>query len=151
MTNAKLEAIKNRSSLNIKSGRVMMEVKDRDWLFATITNLLKGDNEMTNLEQYQKDAAVTRNKGENEIVNYGLGITGEAGEVADIIKKASFHGHELDIPELEKELGDVLWYLANIASVAGLDLSDIAEKNINKLKKRYPEGFSEERSINREA
>ena len=103
-----------------------------------------------NMNKYQQYAGVTRNKDVNEIVNYGLGITGEAGEVADIIKKAAFHGHELDIPELEKELGDVLWYLANIASVVGLDLSDIAEKNINKLKKRYPEGFSEERSVNRE-
>jgi NTP pyrophosphatase (non-canonical NTP hydrolase) len=105
---------------------------------------------MMNIDQYQKEAARTGNNHIYAIANYGLGLTGEAGEVADIIKKTVFHGHELDLVELEKELGDVLWYLANIATVSGLNLSDIAEKNIEKLKKRYPEGFSQERSINRD-
>jgi NTP pyrophosphatase (non-canonical NTP hydrolase) len=79
----------------------------------------------------------------------GLGAAGEAGEIADHIKKHIAHGHELDHEKLIKEIGDELWYLAELATLLGIDLSTIAMKNVEKLKKRYPEGFSEERSINR--
>lgn len=79
----------------------------------------------------------------------GLGLTGEAGEVADIIKKTIGHGHELNINDLVKELGDVLWYVAEICELINIPMSSVAAKNITKLKKRYPEGFDEERSINR--
>ena len=79
-----------------------------------------------------------------------LGITGEAGEVADNVKKHLGHGHDLNREELIKELGDVLWYVAELSTLLGEPMSEIAERNIRKLKKRYPEGFSEERSINRE-
>lgn len=99
--------------------------------------------------EYQELAARTANEHDNELVNYGLGIAGEAGEVADLIKKAIFHGHVIDKVEIEKELGDVLWYLTNIARLAGLSLDDVAEANIAKLRKRYPQGFSTEASINR--
>ncbi|WGF40274.1 MULTISPECIES: nucleoside triphosphate pyrophosphohydrolase family protein [Lysinibacillus] len=102
-----------------------------------------------NLNEYQLLATRTAAKHDNELVNYGLGIAGEAGEVADLIKKAMFHGHVIDHVEVKKELGDVMWYLANIARLAGLSLDEIAEANIEKLKKRYPDGFSTEASINR--
>lgn len=78
-----------------------------------------------------------------------LGLAGEAGEFANLIKKESAHGHEITDHEYADELGDVLWYLAEAASACGLSLGDIATQNVEKLKKRYPEGFSEERSINR--
>ncbi|WP_107838403.1 nucleoside triphosphate pyrophosphohydrolase family protein [Metasolibacillus meyeri] len=102
-----------------------------------------------NFNEYQELAARTANEHEGELVNYGLGIAGEAGEVADLIKKAIFHGHTINNVEVKKELGDVLWYLANIARLAGLELNDIAQANIDKLKKRYPTGFNREASINR--
>jgi NTP pyrophosphatase (non-canonical NTP hydrolase) len=79
----------------------------------------------------------------------GLGVAGEAGEVADIIKKHVGHAHPLDETKLKKELGDVLWYVADLARTLGVRLSDVAQMNIDKLKERYPEGFSTERSINR--
>jgi NTP pyrophosphatase (non-canonical NTP hydrolase) len=79
----------------------------------------------------------------------GLGIAGEAGEVADMIKKHVGHGHPLDKEKLSKELGDALWYVQEISEVLDIPLEDIAAGNILKLMKRYPEGFSEERSINR--
>jgi NTP pyrophosphatase (non-canonical NTP hydrolase) len=79
-----------------------------------------------------------------------LGIAGEAGEVADYIKKVLGHGHPLDIDKLRNELGDVLWYVAVMAHHLNLDFEDVARQNIAKLKKRYPEGFSTEKSINRE-
>jgi NTP pyrophosphatase (non-canonical NTP hydrolase) len=103
-----------------------------------------------NLNEYQELASRTANEHDKELANYGLGITGEAGEVADIIKKHMFHGHDLDKQELLKELGDVLWYVSNIARISGLPFELVAQTNINKLKRRYPEGFSTERSVNRD-
>jgi NTP pyrophosphatase (non-canonical NTP hydrolase) len=71
-----------------------------------------------------------------------LGLAGEAGEVADLVKKAVFHGHPIELPGLAEELGDVLWYVAALCSKFDLDLSEIMRANIEKLRLRYPEGFS---------
>ena len=81
-----------------------------------------------------------------------LGLSGESGEIADHVKKVMFHGHPLDEAtrdKIAKELGDILWYCAMGARGIGLGLSDIATMNVEKLKKRYPEGFSTENSLNR--
>lgn len=102
-----------------------------------------------NFQEYQELSARTANDHEYKLANYGLGIAGEAGEVADLIKKAIFHGHSIKTTEVKKELGDVLWYLSQIASSAGLTLEEIAIANIEKLKKRFPNGFSVEDSIKR--
>lgn len=81
----------------------------------------------------------------------GLGLSGEAGEVADYLKKVLGHGHGYDREKHAKELGDVLWYVADQASAAGLSLQDIADRNVGKLAARYPDGFSLEKSVNRAA
>ena len=82
---------------------------------------------------------------------YGaLGLAGESGEVAEIIKKWAFHGHLFNKQELEKELGDVAWYLAIAAHKAGLSLNEVLEHNLEKLEKRYPDGYSSERSVSRD-
>ncbi|QLK85585.1 nucleoside triphosphate pyrophosphohydrolase family protein [Staphylococcus sp. 17KM0847] len=81
--------------------------------------------------------------------NYALGLTGEAGEVADLIKKHIFHGHELEREAIVKELGDVLWYLSSLAHVCDITLDEVAEQNIEKLTKRYPNGFNYHDSIYR--
>jgi len=102
---------------------------------------------------YQLLALRTENKQptqEKRLTNAGLGLAGESGEFADHIKKIYYHGHELDEITLAKELGDVLWYLAIAADAIGLTLEDIATGNILKLQNRYPDGFDQERSINRE-
>ncbi len=78
-----------------------------------------------------------------------LGLNGEAGEVAEKIKKAFFHGHDLDRDKLKKELGDVLWYVAVMADALDMPLGEVAQHNIDKLARRYPEGFSQSRSRNR--
>lgn len=83
------------------------------------------------------------------LLNGALGLTGEAGEVADLIKKHFFHGHDLDIDTLVKEIGDVCWYVALLCTAIGEDMESVMSKNIEKLKTRYPEGFSSEASINR--
>lgn len=87
---------------------------------------------------------------ERTLMYTALGLNGEAGETAELIKKALFHGHELDGDKIKKELGDVLWYTAVMADALGLSLEAIAQQNIDKLAARYPEGFSHERSRNRD-
>lgn len=105
--------------------------------------------------EYQQLAERTAKGGQKGTVlmrfaNFGMGLAGEAGETCDYLKKVVFHGHELDKQTLSKELGDVLWYVATIATTAGLTMDEVAWTNIEKLRQRYPEGFSEDRSKNRE-
>jgi NTP pyrophosphatase (non-canonical NTP hydrolase) len=104
------------------------------------------------LNEYQQLSKRTLNAElilEDQLVNYSLGVAGEAGEVADIVKKAVYHGHLLDKDEIVKELGDVLFYVAAIASTLHISLDEIAEKNVEKLLKRYPNGFSQKASLER--
>ena len=106
-----------------------------------------------NINEYQQKAMRTLNKelSEKEIlVNAALGLCGEAGEAADMIKKHIFHNHELDRDSLIKELGDVAWYIAEAATALGVSLEDVFRKNIEKLQKRYPDGFDYQKSINRD-
>jgi NTP pyrophosphatase (non-canonical NTP hydrolase) len=101
------------------------------------------------LNEYQAQAARTSNRflGMREkIIGYALGLSGESGEVADRVKKFVAQGHDLDFEKIRDELGDVLWYVAELARAIGYSLSDVAESNVSKLRARYPEGFSEERS-----
>lgn len=84
-----------------------------------------------------------------EVCNYALGLISESGEVSDLVKKQLFHGHEIDKEKIEDELGDVLWYMSNLATKYGISLKGIAIRNIEKLKARYPDGFDVEKSINR--
>lgn len=84
------------------------------------------------------------------LMNAALGLCGESGEFADIMKKHIYQGHKLDQYHLAKELGDILWYVALGASGLGLSLESIMRTNVNKLRKRYPEGhFDVEKSQNR--
>lgn len=107
-----------------------------------------------NFNDYQELAQRTANKAltnAEKIENGCMGLCGEAGECIDHLKKASFQGHSLNKQQLAKELGDVLWYCAELASGLGMKLDDIAQENIDKLRKRYPEGFAAEKSLHREA
>ena len=81
----------------------------------------------------------------------GLGLAGEAWEVVDLLKKHLFHGHPLDTEKLTRELGDVLWYVAELSTALGVKLSIVAQRNLEKLAARYPDGFDPARSQNREA
>lgn len=85
------------------------------------------------------------------LTNAALGLCGESGEFADIMKKHIYQGHELDSDHLAKELGDILWYVSLGAAGLGLSLETIMRMNVNKLRKRYPEGhFDPEKSQHRE-
>lgn len=83
------------------------------------------------------------------LLNGVLGLTGEAGEVSDLIKKGIFHEKGIDKEHLEKELGDVMWYIALICHTCSFNLDEIMQMNIDKLKARYPEGFDTTRANNR--
>jgi len=105
------------------------------------------------LDEYQKISSRTM-YGEDTPIElrhavYGLGLAAEAGEVADEIKKRIGHGHGREGFDLAKELGDVLWYVAAVATEHDLSLTDIAQANIDKLLKRYPDGFNTEDSKRR--
>lgn len=80
-----------------------------------------------------------------------LGLAGEAGELLDLFKKVIFHGKSLDEVHAKKELGDVLWYVAEIAHSMGWNLDEVMQMNIDKLRARYPEGFDEDHSNHRMA
>lgn len=104
------------------------------------------------INEYQNLAMTTLNPALSEkdvLINGVMGLCGESGETIDIVKKWLAQGHELDKEKLAKELGDICWYLAETATALGLSLEDIMAANIEKLKKRYPEGFDTERSVNR--
>lgn len=107
------------------------------------------------INEYQKAALRTANGMSHKnildkIMNGALGLTGESGEVADMLKKHCYQGHALDTEHVAKELGDIAWYIAFTADALGYDLETILQMNVDKLRKRYPDGFSEERSIHRE-
>ena len=104
------------------------------------------------INEYQKLAMKTLNPELTErdvLINGVMGLCGEAGEAIDIVKKHLAQGHPLDKEALAKELGDICWYVAETAQVLGYDLETVMTMNIEKLKKRYPDGFRSEDSINR--
>ena len=105
------------------------------------------------VNEYQRLAMTTLNPELNKkdvLINSVMGLCGESGEAIDIVKKWMAHGHQLDKEHLARELGDIAWYLAEAATALDMDLEDILRANIEKLRKRYPEGFSSAASIHRE-
>ena len=98
------------------------------------------------LNEYQKFAAcgiLPATLEREPVVGYALGLAGEAGEVVDDIKKRVFHGRDVPIEHTAEELGDVLWYVANIATQYNLSLQDIIEQNVKKLRVRYASKYDE--------
>lgn len=101
------------------------------------------------VNEYQELAMTTLNADlskKDVLINSVMGLCGESGEAIDIVKKWLAQGHELDKEHLAKELGDIAWYLAEAATALDLSLEEILRANIEKLKKRYPEGFDAKRS-----
>ena len=107
-----------------------------------------------NINDYQAQAMTTLNPAlsrKEVLINSVMGLCGESGEAIDIVKKHLAQGHELDREKLIGELGDIAWYLAETAHALGVSLDEVLTRNIDKLKRRYPEGFDESRSIHRDA
>ena len=96
-----------------------------------------------NLKEYQKFCKATAQKFKNrekEIMTWGLGVTGEAGDLAGCIKKTFSHNND-QTDGIKENLGDTLWYIAMICNFFDWDFEEVLEENIEKLKKRYPQGF----------
>lgn len=101
---------------------------------------------------YQRQAMTTLNPAlsrKDILINGVMGLCGESGEAIDLVKKHLHQGHELDKEKLAKELGDIAWYLAETAWALDIPLEQILRENLEKLQKRYPDGFDPERSLNR--
>lgn len=104
------------------------------------------------VNEYQKMALITLNPAlgkQDVLINGVMGLCGESGEAIDIVKKHLAQGHPLDREGLIKELGDVAWYLAETAYALDVSLDEVFQRNIDKLKARYPEGFDASRSVER--
>lgn len=104
------------------------------------------------LNEYQSQAMATLNPALNKkdvLINSVMGLCGESGEAIDIVKKWLAQGHDLDKDHLVKELGDIAWYLAEAATALDIPLETVFQENLDKLKKRYPQGFDTQRSQTR--
>ncbi len=85
------------------------------------------------------------------LINWALGLCNEAGELAGQVKHAVFHGEDVNLAEIAKEAGDVLWYLSALLYTAGIDMGACAELNAAKLQHRHGGSYSSEGSVNRHA
>lgn len=103
-------------------------------------------NEYQTLAQRTSNTTAKSDKLENAL----LGLSGEVGELCDHYKKYMYQGHDIDYDHMIEEAGDVLWYLSELADGLDISLEDIAIRNIEKLARRYPDGFDPERSMHRE-
>ena len=90
------------------------------------------------------------NDGTKRLLHAGIGLSTEAGEFLDALKKHIFYGKELDRVNMAEELGDLFWYMAIVADELGVEFESVMEKNIAKLKARYGDKFSESRAENRD-
>jgi NTP pyrophosphatase (non-canonical NTP hydrolase) len=96
------------------------------------------------LKEYQELCKATAKKfdtPEKEILTWGLGITGEAGDVASCIKKTYAHDND-QRQGIKENIGDMLWYAAMICNFFNWDMEEVLNENIEKLNKRFPQGFT---------
>ena len=101
-------------------------------------------NDFTAMDTRLKDNGLKR------LLHAGIGLSTESGEFLDALKKHIFYGKELDRVNLAEELGDLFWYMAIVADELGVEFESVMERNIQKLKARYGEKFSEEKAENRD-
>ena len=102
------------------------------------------------INEYQRLALRTLNPEldrDEMLLNAAMGLCGESGEAIDLLKKHRMHGHPFDREKFAKELGDIAWYLAEAATALEIPLEEVFQGNIDKLKKRYPDGFEVQRSL----
>lgn len=107
-----------------------------------------------NFEQYKPLALRTVKSLGNEnsdLMHMAAGVSGEAGEVIDLVKKTFAYGKPLDRDHLIEELGDLYWYYNGLLALIGVEMSEVLEKNIAKLEARYPDlRFDADKAVNRD-
>ena len=97
-----------------------------------------------------RTCSIPNDRKDDRLAHALWGLNSEAGEAAGIMQKV-YQGHTFDPDHLKKELGDCLWMIAEACDAMDWNLEDVMELNIDKLRKRFPEGFTAERSLHREA
>lgn len=107
-------------------------------------------------ENYQKESQRTCPKLKDELreglsdeLHMVMGISTEAGELLDAYKKHFAYGKELDIVNVGEEIADIMWYISNLCRMKGIDLEEMLQRNIDKLKERYPDKFTQKDALNR--
>ncbi len=103
------------------------------------------------LNEYQRLAQRTMDNNRNmeaTTLHALHGMVGEIGEIHSIYQKF-YQGHPIEEEHLKKEVGDLLWFIAEYCTIHGWSLNEVAILNIEKLKARYPEGFDAEHSLHR--
>lgn len=101
---------------------------------------------------YQRQANRTAKKSDDlnyNLTHAALGLAGEAGEFVDAVKKTAIYGKPLDVENLREEMGDLLWYVALACESLGVNMGGVAQQNIDKLKRRYPNAYADEYAIMR--
>lgn len=111
-----------------------------------IEALILNDGVIMNFNEYQELAGRTEKPLPTEIerlVHAALGLSTEVGEFTTPIKAAAIYGKPMDLTNIQEELGDILWYVALAANAIGWSLNSIARQNIEKLKVRFPDAYSD--------
>lgn len=83
------------------------------------------------------------------LIHMALGIGGESGELIDIIKNHFMYDKPLDVDHLKRESGDILWYMSNLLHEIGSSFEEVMQMNVDKLAKRYPNGFTKQDAVER--
>lgn len=83
-------------------------------------------------------------------IHMAMGISTEANEILDAYKKVFAYGKKLDVVNVREELGDLFWYISNLMRILDIDFEETLQINIDKLKARYPDGFSKDNAVNRD-
>lgn len=96
---------------------------------------------LTDFNRYQKLANRSLYGNEQILTNCALGLASESGEVLELIQKYTFNNETMTKEQLTKELGDVLWYVSQIAQWANIPFEEVAESNIAMLEARYPDKY----------
>ena len=106
---------------------------------------------MITAQEFQRGAARTAKRKDftYDLLHAALGIASEAGEFTTSVKASIIYGKPLDNENLQEELGDLLWFISLACDVLNLELSDVMQANIDKLKKRYPEKYTDSDALAR--
>lgn len=99
------------------------------------------------IEEYAKFVESRRKRlasAQGDVLHMALGIAGEAGEVIDVVKKNYVYDQELDTTHLREEIGDLLFYIQGMHNIFGWAIAETMQRNMDKLRKRYPNGYSDE-------
>lgn len=106
--------------------------------------------EITEYQEKARRTCANLDSNKEDNIHMALGLVTEAGEIADVFKKKLAYNKDIDWVNVKEEVGDIMWYVANLCNINGWDLRDILDTNINKLVKRYPEKFTNEKALNRD-